>query len=49
MPGTTLVAARSRWMIAVELGRSSRGLSAMNMRPVLGVGLGPPGPMVELT
>ena len=50
MPGTTLVAARRRWMICGRvLGRSSRGFSTMNMRPVLGVGLGPPGPTVEFT
>ena len=48
-PVSELALARRRWMIAVEFSaRSWRGLSAMNSRPLLLVGLGPPVPTVEL-
>ena len=50
MPGTTLAVRRRRWITAVEFSpRSFLGLSAMNMRPILSVGFGPPAPTVELT
>jgi hypothetical protein len=45
-----LAVLRRRWITAVEFSsRSFLGLSAMNMRPILAVGFGPPAPTVELT
>src|SRR5262249_61817992 len=50
MPGMLFGWLRRGWTTAVEFSpRSARAFSATNMRPVFGVGFGPPGPMVELT
>jgi hypothetical protein len=45
MPGTVLAVTRRRWITWFALSpRSALGLSAIDMRPVLEVGLTPPAP-----
>ncbi len=49
MPTTVFAVRRSLAIMAASLSRSSRGLSATRIRPLLSTEFGPPPPMVEFT